>query len=103
MNRLVRTELLKLRCTRTTILLAVGGLGVAALLGVANAAIAGAPALGTAPWVTNVVGLSTIPAAIAVLLGVLLSAGEHQHQTITTTFLVTPQRSRVVASKAAAA
>jgi hypothetical protein len=105
MTRLVRTELLKLRTTRTTKLLILAGLGCAALLGFANAAIAGdpgAPTLGSAAWVENVLGVSTIPVAIAVLLGVLLSAGEHQHHTITTTFLVTPRRGRVVTAKAAA-
>ena len=106
MNRLVRTELLKLRTTRTTMALAVAGVAVAVLLGAANAAIAGdqgAPALGSAAWVENVLGVSTTPAAVAVLLGVLLSAGEHQHGTITTTFLITPVRHRVVATKAVAA
>jgi hypothetical protein len=106
MTRLVRTELLKLRTTRTSRFLALAGLAFAALLGFANASIAGdpgSPALGSAAWVQNVLGVSTIPAAVAVLLGVLLSAGEHQHQTITTTFLVTPRRRRVLAAKAVAA
>ena len=106
MNRLLRTELLKLRTARTTAALAVAGLVFAGLLGLANAALAGepgTPGLGTADWVENVLGVSAIPAAVALLMGVLLGAGEHQHQTITTTFLVTPRRSRVVAAKAAAA
>jgi ABC-2 type transport system permease protein len=106
MNRLVRAELLKLRTTRTTVVLVLAGLGFAALLGFANAAIAGdpgAPELGSAAFVEDVLGVSAVPAGVALLLGVLLSAGEHQHGTITSTFLATPRRERVVGAKAAAA
>ena len=106
MNRLVSAELLKLRTTRATVGLALAGIGIAVLLGIANASIAGdpgTPALGSAPFVEDVVGVSAIPAAIAALLGVLLAAGEHQHGTIVTTFLATPRRRRVVAAKALAA
>ena len=97
MNRLVRTELLKLRTTRTTVVLVVAGLGFAALLGFVNAAVAGdpgAPALGSAAFVEDVLGVSAIPAVVALLIGVLLSAGEYQHGTITSTFLATPRRER---------
>lgn len=105
MNHLVRTELLKLTTTRTTLALVAAGVGFAALIGMANGATAGDPGtagLGSAEWVENVVGVSTVPAAVALLVGVLLSAGEYQHHTITTTFLATPRRSRVVAAKAVA-
>jgi len=100
----IRTELLKLRTTRTTEGSAMAGLALAALLGAATASIAGhdgAPALGSATWVADAIGVSTLPVAMALLLGVLLSAGEHQHGTIATTFLVTPRRTRVLAAKAA--
>ena len=106
MIRLVRAELLKLRTVRSTTTTALAGVGIALLLGAANAAIAGdpgTPSLGSAAFVEDVVGVSAIPAGLGLLLGVLLSAGEHQHGTITTTFLAVPHRGRVVAAKALAA
>lgn len=106
MIRLVRAELLKLRTVRSTTTTALSGVGIALLLGAANAAIAGdpdAPSLGSAAFVEDVVGVSAIPAGLGLLLGVLLSAGEHQHGTITTTFLAVPRRRRVVGAKALAA
>jgi ABC-2 type transport system permease protein len=105
MNRLVVAELLKLRTTRTTVGVAVAGLVLAALLGAANVGAAGqgtSPPVGSAAFVSNVIGVSTLPVVVALLLGVLLAAGEYQHGTITTTFLVTPARSRVLAAKTVA-
>ena len=106
MKTLVRSELLKVRTTRSFVVLVIAGLGFAAFLGFVTTSFAGKDgnaALGSAAMLDNVVGVSTIPAAFAVLLGVLLAAGEHQHHTITTTFLVAPRRHLVVAAKAVAA
>lgn len=106
MIRLVHAELIKLRTVRSTPGTVVAGLAVAGLLGAANAAVAidtGTPALGSASFVEDVVAVSAVPAVLALVLGVLLSAGEHQHGTITTTFLATPDRQRVATAKAAAA
>lgn len=106
MNRLIRTELLKVSTTRTSVLVVVAAMAFAGFLGFATAALAGRegnPPLGSADMVERVLGVSTIPAVVALLLGILLSAGEHQHGTITTSFLVTPQRWRVVVAKASAA
>jgi hypothetical protein len=106
MTALIRSELLKLRTTRTTVATVLGALGFAAFLGVVTAGFAGvdgAAPLGSPEMVDNVVGVSTIPAAVGLLLGVLLAAGEYQHHTVTTTFLAAPRRHRVVAAKAVAA
>jgi len=103
---LTRAEVLKLHSTRTTRLSILAALAFAALLGFANATLAGQdtnPDLGSPAWVRNVLAVSTIPPVVALVLGVLLAAGEYQHRTITTTFLVTPRRFRVVAAKVLAA
>lgn len=105
MNALIRTELLKLRTARSTGGFLVGGLALAALLGAATAATAGqdaAAALGRADNLANVLGVSALPGVIMLILGVLATAGEFQHHTITQTFLTTPVRGRVMAAKLAA-
>ena len=106
MSPTVRSELLKIRSTRTFVVLVLAGVGFAGFLGFVTTSLAGEDgnaALGSAEMIDNVVGVSTIPAAFGLLLGVLLAAGEHQHRTITTTFLVEPRRHLVVAAKGAAA
>ena len=106
MIRLVHAELTKLRTVRSTTTTVAVGSAIAALIGAANASIAGdpaAPALGSAAFVEDVVAVSAVPAVLALLLGVLLSAGEFQHGTITTTFLANPRRGQIVAAKTAAA
>jgi ABC-2 type transport system permease protein len=105
MNALIRAELLKLGSTRTTRLLVVGGLAIAALVGTATATTAGeqtSAALGNAENIANIVGVSAMPGLFMLILGVLAMAGEYQHRTITQTFLSVPVRGRVVAAKLAA-
>jgi hypothetical protein len=102
MNHLVRTEWTKLRTTRSTRLFLVGAMVAAGLLAAATTATAGqqgsAP-LGSEGYLENLLGLSTLPAFVGLLLGLLAMAGEYQHRTITQTFLVSPVRGRVVAAK----
>jgi hypothetical protein len=107
MNRrhLVAAELLKLRTTRTSVGVGIAGVLLAVLVGLGNVGAAGqgtSPPAGSAAFVENVVGVSTLPAVVALLLGVLLAAGEYQHGTITTTFLAPPRRLRVLGAKAIA-
>jgi hypothetical protein len=115
MTDLIRAEWLKMRSTTVPVLMALVALAINALLIVstflnhANTA----PGLNsggrlvskgfTVPHTTeqlrNLLGTGFQGYIIAVLLGVLCITTEFRHQTVTTSFLVTPRRSRFVAGK----
>jgi len=102
---LVRSELLRLRTTRSTwVLLAIGlilALGwEAAILG--NIGDIGAAARGSVQMRADLLAASGIGLFPVLLLGVVTVTGEFHHRTATPTFLVTPRRWRVLAAKAAA-
>jgi ABC-2 type transport system permease protein len=97
-TRLTGAELLKLRTTRSVYVIA----GVALLFAVLTAVIVAVeggldedPGLALA----QIVSLSTI---LVLVVGILLTTNEYRHGTITTTFLVTPRRPRVLVAKLAA-
>lgn len=105
MNALIGTEIFKLRTARSTWGFLLGGLALGALLGAATSATAGedvAAALGSAENMANTLGVSALPGVVMLILGILATAGEYQHRTITQTFLTTPVRGRVMAAKLAA-
>jgi ABC-2 type transport system permease protein len=101
-NRLITSELLKLRTVRSTWAVLGGGLALSVLLALPTLALAGRediPALGTAGSLEHVVG-ATLPAGLAMLLlGILAMSGEQRHATLVPTFLVAPRRGRTVAAK----
>ena len=100
MSALFRSELLKLRTTRTAVLLA------AALLAITAAATVGALLLSDESALDLQEGLpsgAAFSAIFSVLFGILVMTGEFRHGTATPTFLVSPERERVVAAKALAA
>ena len=95
MTRLTRAELLKLRTTRAVYVLVGIALLFAGLTGAIVAAEGGLdedPALGLG----QILALSGI---LALVVGILLTTNEYRHGTITTTFLVTPRRPRVLLAK----
>ena len=100
MIRLVRAELTKLGTTR----LVYGTAAVMAAFAVLTVAAnisdrQGAPPLSADSLPMLVGGPVTLLSGAALLLGILGMAGEFRHHTVTQTFLVTPDRGRVVAAK----
>ena len=102
MIRLVRAEFTKLRTTRLIYGMAAAMAAFAVLTVVAGIAYAGRdgnPSLSADSLPMLVAAPVTLLSGAALLLGILGMAGEFRHQTVTQTFLVTPDRGRVVAAK----
>jgi hypothetical protein len=100
MIRLIRAELTKLATTRLIYGLAAAMAAFAVLTVAANILDRqGAPPLAADSFPMLVGGPVTLLSGAALLLGILGMAGEFRHQTVTQTFLVTPDRGRVVAAK----
>ena len=102
MTHLVRAEFAKLRTTRFIYGLAAGMAVFAVLAVVAVGTAAGTqgnPSLSADSLPMFVAGPVALVSGAALLLGILGMAGEFRHQTVTQTFLVTPDRGRVVAAK----
>jgi ABC-2 type transport system permease protein len=102
MTRLVRAEFIKLGTTRVVygmaaVMGAFAVLTVVALMTTPD--IEGNPALSADSLPMFVAAPVTLLSGAALLLGILGMTGEFRHQTITQTFLVTPDRGRVVAAK----
>ncbi len=108
MGRLIAGELLKLRTTRMPLAMLAGMLGFALLAVVAGILTADRLAeegqgfaLASDEGIGNVVRSASSGMFFVLVLGILAVAGEVRHKTITATFLVTPNRGRVVAAKLA--
>jgi ABC-2 type transport system permease protein len=101
MIRLVRAEFTKLTTTRLLYGLVAAMAAFAALTVAANVIIAGEQGdpLSAYSLPVLVAAPVTLLSGAALLLGILGMAGEFRHQTVTQTFLVTPDRGRVVAAK----
>jgi ABC-2 type transport system permease protein len=105
MNALIRTELLKLRTARSTVLMlaaiaAVGMLQVTRLMRSAGAA--GGIHPGTHDAWAQIMGGAQSGTLLVPLLGVLALTGELRHATLSPTLLVSPRRRRVMIAKMAA-
>lgn len=108
MARLVRIELFKLCTTRLSYGLLATGAAITAVFSVLESARAGTGGANTpAPLYTSQ-GFTQVFAGgiwgllFAAVLGVTVSTGEFRHQTMTATYLATPDRNRVLIAKVAA-
>src|SRR4051794_35536933 len=103
MSALIRAELLKLRTTRVFwvyIVVTLAFVPVSIAL-----AITGGPigrSLASSEGIRNVISAASAGGLLMLLLGISMTAGEFRHNTATTTFLITPDRRRVLAAKLAA-
>lgn len=100
MSRLVRSELLKQRTTRTTALLVLWMAGLLALVVLLHVFSLKTANLSSRDGQLKVLGWGTgIGALFASILGALSITAEFRHGTIRPTLLAAPRRARVVAAK----
>jgi ABC-2 type transport system permease protein len=96
----LRSELLKQRTTRTTLLLAAWLVGLTLLVVALHVLSFTAATLARPTSQMKILGLGTsLGALFAALLGALSVTGEFRTGTIRPTLLVTPRRTRVIAAK----
>jgi hypothetical protein len=105
MTRLLRAELLKLRTTRILLWSLAATLALVPLtiaLAVYGAGGTDGPVLDSSEGVRNVMAAGGSGALMLLVVGIMSMAGEFRHRTITSTVLITPDRTRIVAAKLAA-
>jgi len=104
MTMLLRSELLKLRTLRATWIACTVGLGLSAVIGLAQVRIA---ITDDSAGPVDLAGVARAPSQslwfIGIVVALLVAAGEFQYRTIRTTLLVAPRRGQVLAAKCIAA
>lgn len=105
MTRSLHAELQKIRHTRSQLGLLIAGVAYAAVSLIPPALVSAEEKelWGPDVLVAAVRGPMWLLAVVALLFGIVVSAGELRHRTLTTTSLLTPNRTTVFATKAAAA
>src|SRR3954468_2363223 len=102
MNYLIRAELLKLRTTRTfssSVIAALAFVPVSIALAIAKVGTPSGTSLDSAEGFRNVIAAASSGGLLVLLIGIVLMAGEVRFSTVTSTFLITPERKRVVGGK----
>jgi len=108
MRDLIRAEMLKLRTTRSFwgyVASSLAFVPVSIWLAIVTAGLEGSPVpvLDSSEGLRNVMSAASSGAQLLLLIGILVMAGEFRHNTVTSTFLISPDRKRVVGAKLAAA
>jgi ABC-2 type transport system permease protein len=97
MNRLVYSEVFKLRTTRTSYLMTLCALVICA---VASAALAGAGSFGAGDHpVPDALAIAALAQTFAIVIGVLVITAEFKNGTIVAAFLIAPKRLPVLVAK----
>ncbi|HEY1762993.1 MAG TPA: hypothetical protein VGG17_10400 [Acidimicrobiales bacterium] len=102
MRAQIRAELLKIRSTRTTLGLLLGMVGLILLVALLTGLLSKTPSLLGADNQRNMLSLGSTAGIFSALSGVLLITSEYRYGTIRPTYLFTPKRQNVLASKLAA-
>ncbi|HKY12870.1 MAG TPA: hypothetical protein VJL85_05990 [Gaiellaceae bacterium] len=98
--RLLHAELLKLRTApRTAIGLLLAMLGLAALGSGSTASSADESPFAIETPVSDILDVASLAVIFSLILGILVVTWEYRHGTITSTFLATPRRERVIGTK----
>jgi ABC-2 type transport system permease protein len=100
--RLVRAELVKLTTTRLFLWLGLLILGLSAFVTSTRIASTSVSQLMILSEQRSIAQFAGIGAVVAVIVGIVVTAGEYAHGTIAHTFLATPVRNRVMAGKVVA-
>ena len=100
MTRLISSELLKLRSTRTAVALIASVVGLVVLIGLIATITADFEQ--DEVMTVDLLGIAGFAQVFALILGVLAVTTEFRHGTITPTLIVSPDRVRLVMAKLAA-
>src|SRR5206468_105805 len=106
MRALIRAELLKINTLRSfwwTVAATIAFVPLSVLLAITGSGNKNAASLDSTEGFRNVIAAASSGGVLMIIIGIFVIAGEFRFNTITSTFLITPDRRRVIAAKLAAA